>query len=1059
MIRKNKSKRFETQKIEKHCSSRSQYWHYLLMRLLAFAFMLCLLQVTTALAETSQANTRKELIRVTEGYKAAFPEETLVKLQEMVDQGNPTAMGLLGAIYIDGLETTGIGLNKKTLVEPNPEKGAALCEKGAESDPMGYSQLCYAAALIEGMGVILDYERAKDVYNRLLVQLGADLKPEISTLVEMMIDQIESGAIQNRGNLTAISPFGIKGYGFSNRVRISTIAHSGDDENAINERYIARNELQKIVNKGLSRERQAEIDAVNSSEKDILTAYILFTYPKDDVDVENAFILLRAMSSEAYGRWYNNLFERLDGYYPSYRYDNKRRVEALIQEEKSVNEFLAWKNSAENNSFDALLREMVYIIRLDELNYTNHASPLLLPCDILKKNKDDIIPAFYTPNNLSPLHDRPIFDCPTEQMVQIPEYQKLMREVRIWNVPALFPENEDQFRDVSAGLMSYFKFPILPMFAETAPGKLFDIIKNTEPVELMVPLFIQSGLSQDSRKESRDIVLNAVNALSIYYQKQGFKKDAAEKLAMQIVYATTPSPTGYNGYIGINSKEFLDSIQPKQPASKAQPADDNPYRLERVLYFMKENPELAEKLLKEDIAKRKSPDFEESKYATWSLKKSEVYLALLWAITKPPSENLNQEISVLIAPYEYTGGLEVFADTLATQVSGVTIPCKLAAEHKELIDSTATRYGGYGDLFLPELDCSITDVTPTLDAFLQILDASAGRYYGCSSGSSANSRAKGFQNFLSNALVNPEGFLQRSDHYPKSGYDIPLEKWGLHSLQNFKQYDEQVLPLYKQVKIELAEVFKRLRDLTDDKANEYAEIFLAHAGFRAYWDDQYANYKETKRYKILNRRPLNEIKEAEDGLATYPGTEIYWRGYVGTEEPLLHISVLYPEALEYLIAEDKAFMYNKNMKQCNPDRYDCDKAGVPISFIDTPSVGTGKTALMNAAQSNQLESVRILLKHGASPNIQLNHPLEIAGNGYTKCYLYNISYGKRTALMYAASFASLDVLKALLESGADKTIPDSQGLRAIHYLLGEGPLPKNAVMSAQDFKEAIKLLL
>ncbi|MDR0311062.1 MAG: hypothetical protein LBJ21_05705, partial [Acidobacteriota bacterium] len=146
----------------------------------------------------------RELIRVTEGYQVAFPEETFVRLQEMVEKGNPTAMGLLGAIYIKGLET-GVGARKKALVEPDPEKGASLCGKGAPDDPTGYSQLCYAAAIIEGKGVPQDLNEAKEIYRRLLRHPDIRLMPETLNRIGQLIKEMDAGTTLSKGYLRYVS--------------------------------------------------------------------------------------------------------------------------------------------------------------------------------------------------------------------------------------------------------------------------------------------------------------------------------------------------------------------------------------------------------------------------------------------------------------------------------------------------------------------------------------------------------------------------------------------------------------------------------------------------------------------------------------------------------------------------------------------------------------------------------------------------------------------------------------------------------------------------------------
>ena len=64
---------------------------------------------------------------------------------------------------------------------------------------------------------------------------------------------------------------------------------------------------------------------------------------------------------------------------------------------------------------------------------------------------------------------------------------------------------------------------------------------------------------------------------------------------------------------------------------------------------------------------------------------------------------------------------------------------------------------------------------------------------------------------------------------------------------------------------------------------------------------------------------------------------------------------------------------------------------------------------MVAAHMNRPDSVKILLKAGADPNLQTTTVNEC---GVT------IERGDRTALMYAAENADIDVMRLLVETGA-----------------------------------------
>ena len=108
----------------------------------------------------------------------------------------------------------------------------------------------------------------------------------------------------------------------------------------------------------------------------------------------------------------------------------------------------------------------------------------------------------------------------------------------------------------------------------------------------------------------------------------------------------------------------------------------------------------------------------------------------------------------------------------------------------------------------------------------------------------------------------------------------------------------------------------------------------------------------------------------------------------------------------------------------------------------------GKTALMAAAEADQLESVRFLLDHGA----RVNADTWQTGGSKT------MDRDFRTALMYAAANASLPVIKALLAAGADPRQTDSAGLRPIHYLLGAGLGAPNPRLSPADRTAPARLL-
>lgn len=99
----------------------------------------------------------------------------------------------------------------------------------------------------------------------------------------------------------------------------------------------------------------------------------------------------------------------------------------------------------------------------------------------------------------------------------------------------------------------------------------------------------------------------------------------------------------------------------------------------------------------------------------------------------------------------------------------------------------------------------------------------------------------------------------------------------------------------------------------------------------------------------------------------------------------------------------------------------------------------GKTPLMMAAQLGQFDSAALLLAHGADPNLQtlasgkfLAEDSE-QGKSVDVCD-YDIKYGKRTAMMYAAENASHNLVELLRDAGADPTARDDGHRNVLDYL-------------------------
>jgi hypothetical protein len=85
----------------------------------------------------------------------------------------------------------------------------------------------------------------------------------------------------------------------------------------------------------------------------------------------------------------------------------------------------------------------------------------------------------------------------------------------------------------------------------------------------------------------------------------------------------------------------------------------------------------------------------------------------------------------------------------------------------------------------------------------------------------------------------------------------------------------------------------------------------------------------------------------------------------------------------------------------------------------------GKTALMGAAQANQLESVRLLLNFNADPTLRTSSWYADGAGGLDNS---EGAHPGRTAMMYAATYAQLAIIEALLTHGAQEfKTSDDQG--------------------------------
>ena len=114
------------------------------------------------------------------------------------------------------------------------------------------------------------------------------------------------------------------------------------------------------------------------------------------------------------------------------------------------------------------------------------------------------------------------------------------------------------------------------------------------------------------------------------------------------------------------------------------------------------------------------------------------------------------------------------------------------------------------------------------------------------------------------------------------------------------------------------------------------------------------------------------------------------------------------------------------------------KAGADANEINT----VGKTALIQAAQFNAGDTIKLLVAAGADVNHSMvKADAKEAQDANATCE-FNYTVGSRTPLMYAAAFSDSANISYLLSKGSDKSAVDSNGKKARNYLSWNKKLSK-----------------
>ena len=255
-----------------------------------------------------------------------------------------------------------------------------------------------------------------------------------------------------------------------------------------------------------------------------------------------------------------------------------------------------------------------------------------------------------------------------------------------------------------------------------------------------------------------------------------------------------------------------------------------------------------------------------------------------------------------------------------------------------------------------------------------------------------------------------------------------LRQWSLGGFSEqaaFQLYKDRIAATEKI----LADFYGKQFAWKAPKAESMAHAALINAissGFGFYSYKPFENEEEERlRTAIFAHAPMAQIRAIPlDVKILDPAIGKAWPEL--PKDSLLNVAIAYPEVLQYLL--DKGFDPNR----ANP---------------------FGKTPLMYAAQYNQLEAARLLLKAGADPNARTTRPPSECG--------YVLSTTSMTPLHYAVRNAGTPLIQTLLKSGAvtfikahkndGKEKSDEAPLDWLHrYTSGEPGKEQNPNLMATD---------
>lgn len=498
------------------------------------------------------------------------------------------------------------------------------------------------------------------------------------------------------------------------------------------------------------------------------------------------------------------------------------------------------------------------------------------------------------------------------------------------------------------------------------------------------------------------------------------------------------------------------SAKPNKPAIPDPVAPPPPWNDVDAILFMGDNPDAADKPLAAAAAKSIVGKLD---YALFlhtfrpaSKERDATIKKLMTAIDKASvveakkrgDEFLETDSSIGRADYNGTeesliGSIRFASSSGSANTTSAfySIPCAILLARPKLLDATEPLFGSNRDNFLPRAGCGwgrgfVRDFPDAdLDKWRRATEEADGYFMFNFAGTMRFGMASAMNLEEETMRLNPRKMLE---FVPT--LQTPYETWSYMTPESRVIY-KKLMAIAEPLKSKLIAHYK-LRGINETDAEK-----MARAGmFRVVWgaDCGKAPPPYSLRKLVVDGAPASKIRafvesnQYKNEEKLEPFREC---AEVTGIDPLVHVAVMNPDALATLWE-----LFPHTPEHATELDLELDP-NMPNVF--------GKTPLMVAAQQNQVESAKRLLDRGAS----IHRTTFKRGNQMEHV---DLGHDARTALMYAAARGSLDMIRLLLDRGADKYAADTKGRRAVHYLLGLGPVQANPTLSVAERAEAAKLL-